>query len=298
MSEKSLLITGARGRIASALIPMLRDSGYEIFKASRHDGEDYLSYDILDQPTMPNKVSIVLHLAWSTVPRDSSLGQGIEWQEDLPLLIRLLSSFRKLRDKQLKPVQIIFFSSSGAILENSKAGASGGLLPEPAGWYGLAKLHAEQLLQKAALEDGFIPTILRLSNLYGFHDLANKPQGLIPHLVASGLNKNPFVRWGNGSNRKDYLHIRDLFSAVVAAITKRVSGVYNIASGSSYSLNEIVKEVEHALSTSICIQEQPPFSWDKDVPMIDNSKFKKDTGWAPQINVRDGIREFIKKYQK
>ena len=101
-----------------------------------------------------------------------------------------------------------FASSAGAIYAASKEPYSTEATPPaPLSEYGRAKLRQEALIgDRLAVVGTAVPLHLRISNLYGRGQELVKPQGLLSHLVANTLRRQPTTIFVPLDTSRDYLH--------------------------------------------------------------------------------------------
>ncbi|MBK6289068.1 MAG: NAD-dependent epimerase/dehydratase family protein [Pseudomonadales bacterium] len=291
-SRLKLLITGGRGRIAGLLGPMLGQRGFEVQRASRIADERFVDYRELVSPATLASFDTVLHLAWSTVPATAEQLPGSEWEVDLPYLARLLRAAAQLPAAQ-RP-HLVFFSSGGTVYGEAPAprGRREDDPCHPIGWYGRGKLAAEQLLNAFAVACALDCAILRVSNPYGYLMQPAKPQGLIAHLLDSARKRQGFEVWGDGSATKDYLSASDLCAAVVAVLESRATGTFNIGSGTTHSVNEIIALVRELSGVDFAVRYREPFAWDVSHSRLEITKMKTVLGWEPRVALRAGMADF------
>lgn len=287
--SKRIVITGGRSRLAGVVRKHLTNKGAQLVTVSRTEGDSHLSLDDLFVGNLVDNADTLLHLAWSTVPLNSELHVGLEWKEDIPLLLKILETIRLSPNRER--LHFVFFSSGGAVYGNARANQPSreSDLCEPIGWYGHAKLAAERLIEEYGRRHGILYTILRISNPYGYPIPPHKPQGVIPFILKSARDGTPLSLWGDGTARKDFLYHTDFVSALELIIRGRVTGVFNISSGESHSVNEVVALVEELLRVKIAIQRAPSHSWDVHESRLSNAKLRSAIIWHPQIGLHEGI---------
>jgi UDP-glucose 4-epimerase len=287
---KRILITGGRSRLAGVIHPALVSAGAQVTSLSRSEGDHHLGLENLFVNDLLEQTDTVLHLAWSTVPLSSERHVGLEWEHDIPLLIKVLKTVcaSPNRDK----LHFVFFSSGGTVYGNAREGRPSRETDPcaPIGWYGHAKLAAERLIEEYGQRHGLAYTILRISNPYGFAVPTHKPQGIVPFLLQSAVHGKPFSVWGDGTARKDFLYYTDFNSALASVIRERPAGTFNVSSGESHTVNEVIACVEATLGRKVSIQRVAAHSWDVHDSLLDNSKLAKAVGWRPTVGLAEGIR--------
>ena len=120
---------------------------------------------------------------------------------------------------------------------------------KPASFYAIAKYTGELILRNVANSAGFPLLVLRLCQVYGPGDthLTYGPSGFTRSIV-----QNRTLRlYGNGEELRDHLYIDDLVRLVHHFICGNFSGIYNLATGRSYSFQEIVE----------CLQKVAPYGF-------------------------------------
>ncbi len=99
------------------------------------------------------------------------------------------------------------------------------------------------------------------------------------------------VLWGDGEQTRDYVHVTDVARALELVAENRLSGIYNVGTGTNYSFNETVALLNEALGTAID-PEYAPVQLDNYnfAQRADASKLREATGWEPQVSFEEGVR--------
>lgn len=287
-SPAKILLTGASGRLAACVRPTLEQAGKTVLGFSRVGTSGRTLQDLLTAP-WPANTGTLLHLAWSTLPATSEKNIGAEWETDLPLLFKLLQKITDTPESQ-RP-HFIFFSSGGAVYGPGTGRPSQESDPcQPIGWYAEAKLAAEEIIRIYTERHGLACTILRVSNPYGFSVPAQRAQGIIPRAFDCAWTGQTLSLWGDGSARKDFLHFTDFNRGLQAVIDRRLTGTYNLASGSSASIREVIAQVEKITGRTITVQPGPAPAWDVQSSQLENARLRAATGWTPQVSLEEGLR--------
>ena len=283
-----ILLTGGRGRLASAICDFQTNRD-KIQAFSRTEGEGCRINDELLQTGLWDCASTLIHAAWSTVPVVSERAPAIEWEIDLPWLARIIRHFGEIRASE--PIHFIFFSSGGTVYGDAKSGSPSreSDLLSPKGWHGLAKVQAESLVQQACHYYKMPCTILRISNPYGMGSAISQPQGIIPILIRSAFDGSSFRLWGDGTAVKDFIHISDFNDALNRVISRRITGIYNLCSGSSVSVESIIGRIQNITGRTIDVVNELGYDWDVLESRLDNSAFCNVSGWNPFITLDEGL---------
>lgn len=284
-----LFVTGGRGRLASLIADCFRAPAHEVVLHSRGGGAGFCDLSMLSDPAHLAQADTVLDLAWSTLPATAEQAPGTEEREDLPRLARLLATLSTLPEGQ-RP-HFIFFSSGGAVYGNAPGRPSLEDDPcRPIGRYGRAKLAAEDMVNQAVARHGLPCTILRIANPYGYPVPAGRVQGVIPHAIRCAIEGRPLPLWGDGGARKDFIYHTDFLSALGEVVARRLPGTFNLGSGESHSVREIIALVEKHTGKNVLTSSTPAPAWDVHDSRLDPGRLRTATGWAPQVPLDEGIR--------
>ncbi len=103
--------------------------------------------------------------------------------------------------------------------------------------------------------------------------------------IKAGLDE-PVIRVGNLDAVRDFTDVRDTVRAYWLAVNHAKPGeVYNICSGSGITIRELLDRLIERSGVEVKIEQDPARMRPSDVEILlgDCSKFKKDTGWEPEI---------------
>jgi len=292
--KKKIAITGGRGRLAGVAATYFRQQGYEVTLFSRTEGVGMKPLSALFDSKIMSSFTALIHTAWSTVPFTSEADPGREDREDLPLLKNILENLHHIEPSASIP-KLIFISSASVYGNQKREPATELALCKTLSGYARAKLVAEKLiLQTAVYDPRFKPVILRVTNLIGIPSNENIHQGILPKIVAAAKNQQSLELWGDGKCSKDYLWIDDFLEALKAAIETSVQGVFNIGSGKNFSLLEFIQIAEEVIQQPLSIKYHPRYPWDVTCSNISSVAFSEATGWNPQTNIAQKIREVMR----
>lgn len=284
-------ITGARGRFAPIVAEYVRQKGVTATTFSRKSCAQHEALAALLDPAVLSQFDVILHFGWGTVPKDSEEKQGAEWQKDLPYISRLLQALSRLPDTQ-RP--LLVFPSSGAVYgECGNQAAVEDTILAPKSYYAAGKVAGEELLQQYSAHGLGKITILRISNLYGAQGVSKVPQGVIAKLAECFHKNTQPTIWGDGTATKDYLHVDDFCEAVYRVLAERFEGVWNLCTGTSHSLLEVLSIFSKHLKWNPDCVFLPHPPWDVEKTNISPQKLITATGWIPKIELEQGIRDYL-----
>lgn len=108
--------------------------------------------------------------------------------------------------------------------------------------------------------------------------------------------KAPILYVGNLEAKRDFTDVRDMVRAYVLALEKCEPGeVYNIASGSCWTIQALLDHLLSLTKVKIEVKEDAARLRPSDVPILlgDNSKFVKATGWQPTIKFEQTLSDML-----
>lgn len=191
--------------------------------------------------------------------------------------------------------QIMFVSSGGTVYGNPQTIPIDENHPtNPVCSYGIAKLAIEKYIAMYASMYGLDYCLLRPSNVYGEGQRLNVGQGIIGVLADRALRGENLEIWGTGENLRDYLHVDDLVSALMALLSYRgPHRAFNIASSEGRSVVEIVSLLTNYLKMRPEVIYKPDRGFDVPANVLDSSRLRGETGWQPQVDLSAGIARTV-----
>jgi len=108
--------------------------------------------------------------------------------------------------------------------------------------------------------------------------------------------KEPVMQVGNIEVKRDFSDVRDVVKAYVQLLEKGRKGeVYNVASGKAVSLQKILDMLLSFSTLSIKVQVDSQRLRKKDMSCLrgNNSKIRKETGWKPEISLRQTLEDLL-----
>lgn len=197
-------------------------------------------------------------------------------------------------------VGIFYASTGGAVYGNAgTASVTEGMVLDPMGFYGIGKATSEMYVRKVCHEFGVRHVVFRIGNAYGVEQIRdNLSVGFVAKTVRAALLGEPVEIWGDGQNRRDYIHAGDVAGGFWQAINNPVipSGIYNIGSGKSFSNLEIVAMVERVVGKKVEVLFKEARAFDVGGICLDCSKFRSVSGWEPRWSLENGIKEMAENF--
>lgn len=170
---------------------------------------------------------------------------------------------------------------------------------DPRNVYAVTKLAQEQLAAAWARACGGRVLSLRYHNVYGPGMPRDTPYAGVASLFRSALARGEAPRvFEDGGQRRDFVHVRDVASANVAAlaaVTARPEGssrAYNVGSGRVHTVGEMASALAEAYGGPAPVVTGEYRLGDVRHITADSSRLRAELGWAPEVSFADGMKEF------
>ncbi|MDP1526753.1 MAG: NAD-dependent epimerase/dehydratase family protein [Rhodocyclaceae bacterium] len=229
----------------------------------------------------------VIHLASTSNPTTADRDISADAQANVIASLRLFDQCVAAGIKRL-----VFISSGGTVYgipAHVPIPESAPTLPITA--YGVAKLAIEKYLEVYSRLRGLDYRVLRISNLYGPFQTAEKKQGVVAAFLSEAMRGEHLEIWGDGQVVRDYIYVADVAESVLAALQHQgEQRIFNIGSGTGLNLIELIDAMEHLLGRRLQRQFRPGRPVDVPVNILDCMLAKKELGWYPRTDFPDGLR--------
>lgn len=311
-----VLVTGGTGYIGSTAVEILLSQGYEISilddcSMGHADtvpaGVRFVQGSLLNANEVADALQgceAVMHFAGKSL-----VGESVE-KPDLYQSVNVDGTRILLDEMRKQSITKIVFSSSAAtygepkivpILETSET--------NPTNPYGATKLAIDHMITEEAKNHGISAASLRYFNVAGalkaqrgwLAERHNPETHLIPNVLRS-TDANPVKIFGtdwptqDGTCIRDYVHVIDLIDAHIKALNSLGQPgheIYNLGSGSGYSVREVVKAASDAIGHQIPFVDSPRRAGDPAVLIADISKAKRMLDWSPTRNMTTMVADTL-----
>ncbi|MHB8566838.1 MAG: SDR family NAD(P)-dependent oxidoreductase [Nitrososphaerales archaeon] len=197
-----------------------------------------------------------------------------------------------------KHVRRFVFASSASVygIVNGPY-ASEELICAPSSPYGASKFAVEAYISAFYRTYGLEGVMLRYFNVYGPRQKNGDYSGVITVLTNNLLQGKRPVIYGDGLQTRDFVNVKDIVQANMLAMESEVSAgeTFNVASGNSTSVLQLFEKLR-TLTETRDIQHRfaPPRPGDVARGAASIAKIKNVLGYAPSIDLNDGLNELVK----
>lgn len=211
-----------------------------------------------------------------------------------------LNLLEEVRRSSSRPVFV--FSSSAAVYgdaENTPISESAQVMPKSP--YAIDKYASERYALAYADLFGCRTVALRYFNVYGPGQRAGSPYSGVLALIAKALDAQadphaaPFTIFGDGQQTRDFVYVDDVVRAnILAALHPEAVGeVFNVGTGASVSLNEVIAHTETIVGRKLRTKTADPRPGDVRHSEANISAIL-GLGFEPRFSLRTGLQHTLK----
>lgn len=297
------LVTGGAGFIGSQLVARLVAGDAEVtvvddgsngdLEAVARTGARVIEGSILDQSVLhaaARDAEVVVHLAAMT-----SVARSVE--EPLRCYeVNVTGTLGVLEATRDSGARIVLCSSSSVYGESSGRPLAEDNPTRPLSPYGASKLAMEQAAQVYASMYGRRVLVLRLFNVFGPGQLAERSGSVVPRFVAAALRGEPLPIDGDGNQVRDFVPVSRVCDVVERSVTDGISSVQpvNVASGRGTSISEVADHVSAALGVPKTLYRRPSRAGDISCSVGSPDQLDLLFPGLPAVDIRTALEETIR----
>lgn len=270
-------------------VKLKKDRLDEISEANISIG-DISDYIFLDNLFKKNKIEKIIHLA--AQPGVSySLSNPLEYEKSNNL--GTLNMFEVAKKYSVN--EIIYASSSSVYGGNTKTPFSvDDDVSNQVSLYAATKRYNELLAQTYNNLYGIKSIGLRFFTVYGSWGRPDMSYFKFLNLYRSGKK---IKIYNNGDHYRDFTHINDIVNGICLSVDKvKNCEIYNLGNGKPVKLIDFIETLEEISGLNFDKEFLPIQKGDVHSTHADIEITKQNLGWAPTIEIKDGLREFYNWY--
>jgi len=331
---KNILVTGAAGFVGFHVAKRLLEKGRQVtgidnlneyysleLKSERLEelkklpGFSFIKQDLCDAPALHDlvdreKFDAVVHLAAQAGVRYSLENPAAYVDSNMVGTFNVLEACRRINVGHL-----VYASSSSVYgLNSAMPYAVHNNVDHPVSLYAATKKSGELMAHSYAHLFRFPITGLRFFTVYGPWGRPDMAYFKFARAIMLG---EPLPLYAGGHLKRDYTYIDDIVSGVLAVIDHPATPdeewssenpnpasstapyrLYNIGAGKPQSTREMLALLEKELGREAIIEELPMQPGDVESTWADIESLKRDVGYEPTTELRDGLREFVSWFRK
>ncbi len=300
-----VFLTGASGFIGSHVARVLLDAGCDVTALVRPTTDlwrlsgvaeriSFVTADLSETASIGKHLDRIrpdacIHCAWYAEP-----GKYLNSNENIGSLTGSLGLLEELIRVGCRQIVLV-----GTCFEYRM---HGGLLSEtdPAGpetIYAAAKLSFNMMAQHLAKPAGVRLAWARLFYQFGPYEDERR---VVPAVIKTLLRGETFPA-SPGEQIRDYLHVRDVASALWALVDRQVEGIVNIASGNGVTMRRLMETIGTLLGRLELIRfgAVPYRTWEPMSIYGNNRRLTEEAGWKPRYAaLSEGLEETIEWWKK
>lgn len=306
-------VTGGAGFIGSHLVDLLLENDHEVvvlddLSSGKLDNirtpldsgaiefvQDDIrtaDYDALFKKHQPE---VIFSLAAQIDVRKSVQDPLFDAETNILSIISMAEAARKNGVRK-----IVHTSSGGSIYGVPEIfPVNEGAQADPHSPYAVSKLAGEFYLNAFGHLYGLETSFIAPSNVYGPRQNPFGEAGVVAIFAKRLLNGEPTVVFGGGNNTRDYVYVKDVANAFLAAAGSNGNGIrFNIGTGTETSDRELHSAVAAAVGTDQKPEDQPPRLGDLPRSSLDSSLASRVLSWEPKVQLKAGISETVEYFKQ
>jgi UDP-glucose 4-epimerase len=314
MNPDTILVTGGAGYIGSHTVLQLRQRGHKVvvldnlytgFRQAVLDTPLIVGNvgdrELVGQVLREHGIQTVMHFAAHTIVPES-VSDPLKYYGNNTCATRSL-----LQSCVEGGVKHFVFSSTAAVYGIPEGDFADENTPTaPINAYGTSKLMSEWMLRDLGAASALRYVVLRYFNVAGSDSSGRIGQStrlatlLVKAAVEASIGKRSHLSiFGtdypttDGTGVRDYIHVEDLATAHLDALTYLQDGgasvTLNCGYGHGYSVREVIKSVERVGARPILVKEEPRRAGDPPILIAKADRVRSTLGWKPRLDDLDTI---------
>jgi UDP-glucose 4-epimerase len=303
-----VLVTGGAGFIGSNLANTLSADGHEVVvlddlslgvPSNLVNAVELVDGSVCDAGTVSKSmrgVESVFHLAAKSsltmIIDDPVLGEEV----NVGGFLRVLEAARE------EGVERVVYASTSSIYSGIEPPHSEDMDVTPRTLYEQNLFAREQIASIYTATRDIEAVGMRFFSVYGSNEWHKKKYAnLVSQFIWSMLSDERPVIYGDGSQTRDFVHVSDVCRALIQASEseKAAGDIFNVCTGKSYSLNQLVNMINEEIDASIEPRYvENPLKMYVDHTLGDPRKAREGLGFESTISLREGVSMVVRDQEK
>lgn len=212
--------------------------------------------------------------------------------------VNILGSLNILTASVANGVQrVVFASTGGAIYGEVPPGTKAAIdtVPVPISPYACSKFAVEKYLECFRLEHGLNYSVLRYANVYGPRQDPHGEAGVVAIfcnriMAGESIQLNAMLEPGDDGCIRDYVFIRDVVGANIAAMEDRVPDpVLNVGTGSETTTRQLADVLQQHLESTVEVKPGDRRAGDIQRSVLNSDRIAELLGTP--VSVEAGLKE-------
>ena len=291
-------VTGGAGFIGSYIVNLLLEKNHNVLvldnmhagkKENLHDSDklEFYQADIRDYSLLENHLQnidgIFHQAALTSVPE--SFKKPKEYFD-----VNVIGTKNIFEIANNKKIRVVYASSSSIYGNTMQIPIKENFKKNPINPYGKTKLEGEILVEKFK---NLSVIGLRYFNVYGIGQNISYA-GVITKFLEQIKNKKPLTINDNGNQIRDFIHVKDIAKANLAAMKSNVKKSFlNIGTGITTSINDLAKMMIDLSNSKNEVIHGSKLEGDIEKSQADIEFAKKSINWNYEVELKEGLSELI-----
>jgi UDP-glucose 4-epimerase len=289
-SGERILVTGGAGFVGRRLVRALRDRGAAVTVVDRSpfpDGDvTSVVGELADPATLRaaigDGVAGIFHLAAATSVLRSVEDPAGVYESNVATTAALLELART------RGIERFLLASTNAVVGDVGAATISEDSPmRPLTPYGATKAACEMLLSGYAGSYGMAACALRLTNVYG-PGMSHK-DSFVPRLMRAARSGASVQVYGDGTQRRDLVHVDDVVQGFLLAFRLRRTGSLIIGSGRSVTVLELLEHARRVTGQPLPAEHVPAKAGEMPAVVVDIGRARA-LGYVPAVALEHGLK--------
>jgi len=301
-----VLVTGGAGFIGSHVVDAYVTAGHDVIvvddfstgkQKNRNPRARFIQADIQDPAVrrliVKEQGEVLNHHAAQMDVRRSVADPLFDARINLLGLLNILEGAREAGVKK-----VIFASSGGTVYGEQEAFPASEEHPtRPISPYGVSKRAGEHYLYFYSVEYGIPYIALRYANVYGPRQDPHGEAGVVAIFTLRLLSGAQPIINGDGKQTRDYVFVRDVVQANLAALQVAYTGPLNIGTGSEIDVNQLFAQLRALTNPSVPEVYGPAKPGEQRRSVLSWQRAAEVLGWQPKTSLVDGLRQTVEYFR-